>query len=153
MGNNSSLFQHSGFLQKTCTRMLVVDFSPPKYFFCMQQFEHSWWVRRGKLNTCKNTRCSETQRLMCWLLRTHTRQQPVTKWTSGGIFYSLYEFLQLKEESICYGTPKLLVFFIWYMMNAIVYFCLVYMLESIFICWKVCYVLTKFWNWLPSYDP
>lgn len=28
-------------------------------------------------------------------------------------FYSSHEFLQLKEEDICYGTPKLLVFFTW----------------------------------------
>lgn len=51
-------------------------------------------------------------------------------------FYSLYEFLQSKEESMCYGTPKLLVYFAWYVTNLIVYSYLLICLNVIF--WLPC---------------
>lgn len=47
-------------------------------------------------------------------------------------FYSLYKFLQSKEESTCYGTPKLPVYFAWYVTNLIVYSYLLICLDVIF---------------------
>lgn len=129
MWNTSSLFQYSRFLQKPSTYisgLLPLNISSPHN---KRHTTHDWAV-----GTWTPARAHVAHKHSAWCVgcSVHTSGNDQVAFRLN--FYSLYEFLQLKVETICYGAPKVLVSLTWYTMNYIVYFCLVYMLDSIFLC-------------------